>query len=101
MNKTLGKLTTATLFLLLTVGCTKQAEKTATAPVPTQQTTQVTANDDHKFRHLNTQRTAGEVEVVCHNCQAHFKLSQKIQKMSMKGNAVVTCPICHKNYLAK
>lgn len=100
MNKTLGRLITVTLFLLLTVGCTKSTQIT-TATTPTQQNTQaVSANDANQFSTISSQRT-GSVEVVCHNCQAHFKLSQQIHKMSMKGDAIVDCPVCHKDYLGK
>ena len=99
MKKTLGRLTLSTL-LLLTVGCTKQPKKVATSTPPAEQPINISANDDNKFRHLSTQEV-GDVEVICHNCQAHFKLSHKIQKMSMKGDAIVTCPVCHRNYLGK
>jgi len=100
MNKTLGTLITAAL-LLTVVGCTET--KTITT-APAQQTAPVvSSNDANQFRRINSQNTSsvGGVEVVCHNCQAHFKLSQQIQKMSMKGDAIVDCPVCHKNYLHK
>jgi len=100
MNKTLETLITATLLITI-VGCTET--KTITT-APTQQPTPVVSNSDaNQFRTINSLDTAsvGNVEVVCHNCQAHFKLSQQIQKMSMKGDAIVDCPVCHKNYLHK
>ncbi len=98
MNKTLRRLITATLFLS-TVGCSNPAKTITTAPAQ-QPTHVVSTNDANQFRTLNSQRT-GSVEVICHNCQAHFKLSQQIHKMSMKGDAIVDCPVCHKNYLGK
>jgi hypothetical protein len=102
MNKTLGTLITATLLLSLTVvGCSK-TQTVTTAPVAQQETPAVVSSSDaNQFRTINSQETeaVGSVDVVCHNCQAQFKLSQQIQKMSMKGDAIVDCPVCHKNYI--
>ena len=41
-------------------------------------------------------RTAS-TNVVCHNCQASFKVSMK----AMKSGAVIKCPVCHHNYKTK
>ena len=61
--------------------------------------------NSNRFRTVTTTNTTsqrvGSQTVVCHNCTAEFKLSDKIQKMSMKGDAVVDCPVCHHNYLKK
>ena len=107
MYKTLGTLITATLLLSLTVGCTEKTITTNTAQTQEVVTThsqpianQVPAPDTNRFR-VTLPEQVGDVEVVCHNCRAHFKLSQKIQKMSMKGDAIINCPICHKDYLGK
>jgi serine protease inhibitor len=108
MNKTLGTLIAAALILTI-VGCTDN--KTVT-PEHTAQAVQsnteavapaVSSSDVNQFGTISSLDTSsvGSVEVVCHNCQAHFKLSQQIQKMSMKGDAIVDCPVCHKNYLGK
>jgi len=65
----------------------------------------IEVENSNRFRTITTTNTAsqrvGSQTVVCHNCTAKFKLSDKIQKMSMKGDAVVDCPICHHNYLKK
>ena len=53
------------------------------------------------FENTRTLRTANSSTVICHNCRAKFKLSPTIQKMSMKGDAIVDCPVCHKDYLGK
>ncbi len=108
MNKTLGTLITATLFLTLTVtGCNKKTITTNTkAPTQEVATTdstpvnQISTADENRFR-VTLPEQVGNVEVVCHNCQARFKLTQQLQKMSMKGDAIIPCPICHKNYLGK
>jgi len=110
MNKTIGTLITATFLLTLTVGCTgKTIATNTTAPtqvVATTQThttapaTQISTANSNRFRVTHPERV-GSVDVVCHNCRAHFKLSQQIQKMSMKGDAIIPCPVCHKNYLGK
>jgi len=108
MKKTLGTLLTATLFLTLTVGCTEKTITTnVTAPaqeVTTTQTVpvenQISAADANRFRVTRPERV-GRVEVICHNCRAHFKLSQQIYKMSMKGDAIIDCPVCHQDYLGK
>lgn len=60
----------------------------------------VTKNND-QFRASNRHRTTTpRVTVVCRSCQASFKLSPRIQKLSMKGDAHVACPVCHKDYLS-
>jgi hypothetical protein len=108
MNKTLGTLIAATLILTI-VGCTDNKSVT---PEHTAQTVQsntevvpsaVPSSDANQFRTISSldNNQVGRVEVICHNCQAHFKLSQQIQKMSLDGDAIVDCPVCHKNYLGK
>jgi len=91
MKTTLIALLFTTLILITFSGCA--AEKSEQNPVKV---------EGNKFRTLNAnnQRT-GSQTVVCHNCSAQFKLSPEIQKMSMKGDAVVDCPVCHHNYLKK
>ena len=91
MKTTLIAILFTTLTLINFAGCA--AEKSEQTPVKV---------EGNQFRTLdaNNQRV-GSQTVVCHNCSAQFKLSQKIQKMSMKGDAVVDCPICHHNYLKK
>jgi len=101
MNKTLRTLLTATLFLTLTVGCTEKtitttSATTHTAPVENQ----ISTADANRFRVTQPERV-GSVEVICHNCRAQFKLSQQIYKMSMKGDAIIDCPVCHQNYLGQ
>jgi len=99
MNKTIKVLTLATLLIATFNGCTET--KTIATTAPTSQPMPVVSNHNVKqFSTINSQET-GDIEVVCHNCQAHFKLSQQIQKMSMKGDAIVDCPVCHKDYLGK
>ena len=108
MKKTLGTLLAATLLLSLTVGCTEKTITTnVTAPTQEVVTThtapvvnQISASDANRFRVTQPERV-GSVEVICHNCRAHFKLSQQIQKMSMKDDAIIDCPVCHKDYLGK
>lgn len=120
MNQTLGKLITATIFLTLTIGCTGKKITTSSADQTTTQTeevvtahtepavtttsatveTQVPTPDTNRFR-VTRPEQVGNVEVVCRNCHAHFKLSQHIQKMSIKGDAIIDCPVCHHDYLGK
>ena len=61
--------------------------------------------NENRFRTINATQTTnnrvGSRTVVCHNCTVKFKLSNKIHKMSMKGDAIVPCPVCHHNYLTK
>ena len=40
-------------------------------------------------------------EVICHNCQAKFKLSRAMHKRDNSGDEYIECPICHHNYLKK
>ena len=92
MKTTLIAFLFTTLTLITFAGCA--AEKSEHPPVKV---------EGNKFRTINAdnnQRTNTQT-VVCHNCSAQFKLSNKIHKMSMKGDAVVDCPICHHNYLEK
>jgi len=92
MKTTLIALLFTTLTLITFAGCA--AEKSEQNPVKV---------EGNKFRTLtaDNEQRVGSQTVVCHNCTAKFKLSPKIQKMSMKGDAVVDCPICHHNYLKK
>ena len=91
MKTTLIALLFTTLTIVNFSGCV--AEKSKKTPVQV---------DGNKFRTINANnQEVGSETVVCHNCSAQFKLSKKIQRMSMKGEAVVTCPICHHNYLEK
>lgn len=81
----------ATVTFINFIGCA--SEKAKENPIKV---------EGNKFRTLNANNRGGSSErVVCHNCSAEFKLSPKIQKMSMKGDAVVECPVCHHNYLEK
>lgn len=83
----------STLSLLLLASCASQE--------PTNTPVKVEENSN-RFRTINAQTDrVGSQTVICHNCQAQFKLSKKMLKMSMKGNAIITCPICHHNYLKK
>ena len=108
MKKSLGTLITAALFLTLTVSCSQKAVvNDTTASTQEVQITnsesvsnQISAPDTNRFR-VTLPEQVGNVEVVCHNCRARFKLSQQIQKMSMKGDAIINCPVCHKDYLGK
>jgi predicted nucleic acid-binding Zn-ribbon protein len=110
MNKTLGTLITATLITI--VGCTDNKTVTPEQTAQTAQTVQpstevvtpaIPSSDVNQFGTISSldNSSVGGVEVICHNCQAHFKLSQQIQKMSLDGDAIVDCPVCHKNYLGK
>lgn len=92
MKKSL--LVVSTLPLLLLISCASQ-EPSTTTPVKVE-------DNSNRFRTINTQTDrVGTETVICHNCQAQFKLSKKILKISMKGNTIITCPICHQNYLKK
>ena len=95
MQKALKVLVLTTLLFSTFNGCTKQVKKEVVK--------EVTPADSNRFQTINSRqnRGVGSVDVVCHNCQASFKLSPTIQKMSMKGDAVVDCPVCHKDYLGK
>jgi len=91
MKTTLIALLFTTLTLVTFAGCA--AEKSEQNPVKV---------EGNKFRTLDAaNQRVGSQTVVCHNCTAKFKLSNKIHKMSMKGDAVVDCPVCHHNYLEK
>jgi DNA-directed RNA polymerase subunit RPC12/RpoP len=92
MKTTLIALLFTTLMLITFTGCA--AEKSQETPIKV---------EGNKFRTLDADNNqpVGSQTVVCHNCSAQFKLSNKIHKMSMKGNAVVDCPVCHHNYLEK
>ena len=92
MKTTLITLLFTTLTLITFAGCA--AEKSEKAPAKVEGT---------KFRTINANNNqrVGSQTVVCHNCSAKFKLSNKIHNMSMKGDAVVDCPVCHHNYLEK
>jgi DNA-directed RNA polymerase subunit RPC12/RpoP len=79
---------------------------TACSPEKQQQIPVQVEDNSNRFRTINannnsTTNRVGSQTVVCHNCRAEFKLSQQIQKMSMKGDAIVDCPVCHHNYLKK
>ena len=108
MNKTLRILSTTALFLTLTVGCAKKTiVSNATTQTEENETihsvateNQISPADINRFR-VTQPEQVGNVEVVCRNCHAHFKLSHKIKKMSMKGDAVIDCPVCHHDYLGK
>jgi len=100
MNKTLGTVITATLLLILTVGCTGNTITTNATDTTVAPATQISTADANRFRVTHPEQV-GRVEVVCHNCRAQFKLSQQIKKMSMKGDAIIDCPVCHKDYLGK
>jgi len=79
-----------TLLALMFLGCSAEKEKA------------LIKNNNHEFRTTSVTRTqTGEREVVCHNCRAQFKLSQQMLKMSMKGDAIIPCPVCKHNYLHK
>ena len=96
MKTTLIALLVTTFSLITFTACA--SDKQVEPPV------QVEGNSN-RFRTINANNSnnnqVGSQTVVCHNCTAQFKLSQKIQKMSMKGDAIVTCPVCHHNYLEK
>ena len=90
MKTTLIALLLSLLALLITA-CSPEKQQ-----VPVQ-----VENDSNRFRTINANNRVGSQTVICHNCRAEFKLSQQIQKMSMKGDAIVDCPVCHHNYLKK
>jgi len=93
MKATTRTLLLSTLALVMLSACTP--EKQQQAPIKVE-------GNSNQFRTITTTNDrVGSQTVVCHNCTAQFKLSQKIQKMSMKGDAIVTCPVCHHNYLKK
>jgi len=87
------KNTTLAMFAILALmfsGCSAEKEKT------------LIKNNNHEFRTTAvTQTRTGDREVVCHNCRAQFKLSQQMLKMSMKGDAIIPCPVCKHDYLHK
>ena len=90
MKTTLIALFVTTLTLLNFSGCASEKEPTSVEP------------QEDKFRTINAANNrVGEQTVSCINCTAKFKLSHAIHKMSMKGDAVVDCPVCHKDYLKK
>ncbi|RUM69023.1 MAG: hypothetical protein DSZ07_05515 [Sulfurovum sp.] len=92
MKATTPTLLLGTLALLMLSACTPEKQQT---PVKVK-------DNSNRFRTITTTNDrVGSQTVVCHNCRAEFKLSQKIQKMSMKGDTVVNCPVCHHNYLEK
>ena len=39
-------------------------------------------------------------EVICHNCEAKFKVSSAMHKVE-NGQEYIECPICHHDYLKK
>ena len=93
MKKTLFALLFTTLTLITFTACAAEKEQP-----------KIEGDNENRFRTINATNRTGRVAeqtVVCHNCTAKFKLSNKIHKMSMKGDAVVTCPVCHHNYLKK
>ena len=100
MNKALGTVITATLLLILTVGCTEKTIITNATDTTVVPANQISTADANRFRVTHPEQV-GRVEVICHNCRAQFKLSQQIKKMSMKGDAIIDCPVCHKDYLGK
>jgi len=93
MKTTLRTLLIGIPTLILLSACASQSPE---------QTPVKVEDDSNRFRTITTQNDrTGNQTVVCHNCRAKFKLSKKILNMSMKGNAVVPCPVCHHNYLKK
>ncbi len=91
MKTTLIALLVGTFTLIMFTACAAEKQQ---SPVQVE-------NNSNRFRTINATNRVGSQTVICHNCSAQFKLSQKIQKMSMKGDAIVTCPVCHHNYLKK
>ena len=91
MKTPLIALLVSTLALIMFTACSPEKQQ---SPVQVE-------NNSNRFRTINATNRVGSQTVVCHNCTAQFKLSQKIQKMSMKGDVIVTCPVCHHNYLEK
>jgi predicted Zn finger-like uncharacterized protein len=47
-----------------------------------------------KFRTINANRNSRDISVVCHNCNAQFKIS----KNTMKSGTSVRCPTCKHLY---
>ena len=94
MKTTLIALLVSLFALIIFTACA--SEKQQQSPVQVE-------DNSNRFRTINAGNSSqvGSQTVVCHNCTAQFKLSQKIQKMSMKGDAIVDCPVCHHNYLKK
>jgi hypothetical protein len=90
MKKTLFALLFTTLTVTTFFGCASDKDKPA-----------IKSSESNRFRTLNANSQVGERTVVCHNCTAQFKLSARMQKMSMKGDAIIPCPVCHHNYLKK
>jgi len=94
MKTTLIALLVSTFALITFTACAAEKQQ---SPVQVE-------DSSNRFRTINANNSTSRGDsqtVVCHNCTAQFKLSQKIQKMSMKGDAIVTCPVCHHNYLKK
>jgi DNA-directed RNA polymerase subunit RPC12/RpoP len=96
MKTTLFALLLTTLTLITFTACASEKPETP----------KVEVDNSNRFRTINATNTTptNQVDgrtVVCHNCTAQFKLSNKIHKMSMKGDAVIDCPVCHHNYLKK
>jgi DNA-directed RNA polymerase subunit RPC12/RpoP len=97
MKTTLLALLITTLAFIMFTACA--SEKQQQSPVQVE-------DSSNRFRTINANNSSnnsrvGSQTVVCHNCRAQFKLSSQIQKMSMKGDAIVDCPVCHHNYLKK
>ena len=96
MKMTLIALLITTFSLIMFTACT--ADKQVDPPVQVE-------DNSNRFRTINANNSSDDIvgsqTVVCHNCRAEFKLSKRIQKMSMKGDAIVPCPVCHHNYLEK
>ena len=95
MKKTLKIIILSALALSIFNGCTTKEAKPniATTPIPTNVNTFETMSSTEVPSNTN------RVDVICHNCRADFKLSQRIHGMSMKGDAIVDCPVCHQDYL--
>jgi len=90
MKTTLIALFFTTLTLIVFSGCVAEKEQTPVQP------------KEDKFRTITAENNrVGERTVSCVNCTAKFKLSHAIHKMSLKGDAVVDCPVCHQDYLKK
>ena len=84
MKKALTLLITASLALTLIGGCaTNEKKETVVTPMSTD-----------KFRTLNANRNNRDINVVCHNCNAQFKIS----KNAMKSGTAVRCPVCKHLY---
>ena len=83
MKKSFKRLLISALFLFTIVGCTTQKEETI----------EPTVKKD-KFRTFNTNRNSDDIQVICTNCRAQFKISLH----AMKSGASVKCPICKHHY---